>query len=111
MKTQEQAVAGPRTAADVLEDVDKLVTEGGYTLYPEHNVIRSPGKFEGEHVMTLYFYSAYMNGDGEPYSRGNENDLKFNISDEEAEAFDIEKGAQVILEFSEQGFVSSYINS
>lgn len=87
--------------------LDELVTEGGYTLEPDRNVIRDPGKFEGEHVMTLYFYDAFLNGDGEQY--GDENDLKFNVSDDEAEAFDIAKGAQVILCFSEQGFVSSYI--
>ncbi len=93
----------------VIEAVDKLVTEGGYTLEPERNVIKDLGKFEGEHVMTLYFYDAFMNGDGEQY--GDDNDLSFNVSDDEAEAFNVSKGSQVILCFSEQGFVTSYVNS
>jgi hypothetical protein len=93
----------------VIETVDKLVTDGGYTLETGRNVIKDLGKFEGEHVMTLYFYQAFMNGDGDQY--GDDNDLKFDVSDDEAEAFDISKGSQVILQFSEQGFVSSYINS
>ncbi len=93
----------------VIEAVDKLVTDGGYTLDSERNVIKDLGKFEGEHVMTLYFYDAFMNGDGEQY--GEDNDLAFNVSDDEAKAFNVSKGSQVILCFSEQGFVTSYINS
>jgi hypothetical protein len=112
MNTEKKVVTDSGTAPSVkaiVNKLDELVVEGGYELYPERNVIRSLGQFEGEHIMTLYFYDAYMNGDGEQY--GDDNDLKFNISDDEAEAFDIAKGAQVILCFSEQGFVSSYINS
>lgn len=91
----------------VTEAVEKLVEEGGYTLRGQ--VITDCGKFGGEHIMTLYFYDAYINGDGEPY--GDDNDLKFNVTAEEGEAFDITEGAQVILQFSDQGFVTSYINN
>ncbi len=94
----------------VIEAVDKLVTDGGYTLDSERNVIKDLGKFEGEHVMTLYFYDAFINGDGEQIGES-DGDMKFNVSDDEAEAFDVSKGSQVILCFSEQGFVTSYINS
>jgi hypothetical protein len=94
-----------KTYNAVNDAVKKLVEDGGYTL--ENDVISDLGKFEGEHVMTLYFYDAHMNGDGEQYEG---NDLAFEVSDEEAEAFEIAKGAQVILCFSEQGFVSSYVN-
>lgn len=41
-----------------------IAKEHGYTISAA-NTILSPGKFEGEHVSTLYFWDSYMNGDGE----------------------------------------------
>jgi len=31
----------------------------------KHGIIKSPGKFEGETVATVYFYEASLDGDGE----------------------------------------------
>ncbi len=51
----------------VIETTNQLVKDGGYTL--RDDVITDLGKFEGEHIMTLYFYDAFMNGDGESSSQ------------------------------------------
>ncbi len=107
MKTQtDKATTVAAQGQNVRDAVNELVKDGGYDV--RDGIIRSLGKFEGEHIMTLYFYDAFMNGDGEQYEG---NDLAFDVSDDEAEAFDLAKGSQVILCFSEQGFVSTYVNN
>ncbi len=60
----------------------KLVPEeirSGYT-FSRDGIVTSPGKFEGESIETLYYYDCFINGDG----------CIFEITTEEAEAFDID---------------------
>lgn len=48
----------------ITEQGRKIAQQYGY-LVSAANTILSPGKFEGEHVSTLYFWEASLNGDGE----------------------------------------------
>jgi hypothetical protein len=53
---------------------------------------QGPGKFEGESAATFYFYDAMLNGDGEILQLSEcEIYTIFEISEEEAKAFDIHK--------------------
>jgi len=74
-----------------------------------NGIIKSPGKFEGEPILTLYYYDAFLNGDGDSIDEDS-NDLAFNVTAEEAEAFGLTVGDRVTLTFSDQGFVGHYIN-
>lgn len=58
-----------------------LTKECGYTVSAA-NTILSPGKFEGEHVSTLYFWDCYMNGFGDLV---NDDLIVFNLSESERE--------------------------
>lgn len=77
--------------------IEKLVSEEirfGYT-FTRQGIVTSPGKFEGESIATLYYYDCFLNGDG----------TVFDVSQEESEAFDIDKKF-VYLHESNDGFVS-----
>lgn len=58
-----------------------LAKEYGYTVSAA-NTILSLGKFEGEHVSTLYFWDCYMNGFGDLV---NDDLIVFNLSESERE--------------------------
>jgi hypothetical protein len=66
----------------------------GYT-FDANGVIRDPGKFEGETLATLYFYDAYMNGDG----------VVFELDEDEKQELGI-KSPFVYLAESNDGFIS-----
>lgn len=75
-------------------------------------MVKGPGKFEGENAETAYYYDAMMNGDGEMVCFGeNEIYTVFEISEEERDVFDlhtdIEKNPIDYFSIftSEQGFV------
>ncbi len=72
----------------------------------DQDIIRSPGKFEAEHVAILYFYDAYMNGDtGVDWDAPeDDNTLVFEVTNDERKALDL-PNRYVLLFFSEQGFV------
>jgi hypothetical protein len=82
------------------------------TKYTRH---QHPGKFEGESAATEYFYEQMLNGDGETLERGYPNgeddfdvveiDTIFQITAEEAEAFDLSVGAHFVITEDSQGFV------
>jgi len=77
--------------------IKKLVPEeirSGYT-FSRNGIVTSPGKFEGESIATLYYYDAFLNGDGPV----------FEVSDEEKSAFDIDSPFVYLAE-SNDGFVS-----
>lgn len=82
------------------ELINKLVPAellDGYTI--ERGIIQNPGKFEGESVATLYYYDAYLNGDGSIME----------ISQDERNAFEIGPAyTHVYLYESEQGFAHLY---
>ena len=48
----------------IKEDLQKIAAD--YTF--KNGIIKNPGKFEGESIMTPYFYEASLNGDGETIS-------------------------------------------
>lgn len=58
-----------------------LAKEYGYTVSAANTIV-SPGKFEGEHVSTLYFWDCYMNGDGDLV---NDDLIVFDLSESERE--------------------------
>lgn len=64
--------------------------------------VSSPGKFLGEPLETLYFYDAFLNGDG----RGNEEATFFDLTEIEKQVFVAPPGATsyMVLETNE-GFV------
>lgn len=76
-----------------------LAKEYGYTVSAANTVL-SPGKFEGEHVSTLYFWDCYMNGDGQ-----SEGDLiVFDLSESEREHLDLPCN-EYRMRVSDNGFV------
>ena len=76
-----------------------LAKEYGYTVSAA-NTILSPGKFEGEHVSTLYFWDCYMNGDGQ-----SEGDLIiFDLSESEREHLDLPRN-EYRMRVDDNGFV------
>jgi hypothetical protein len=66
-----------------------------YTL--QNDIIKNPGKFEGETVATLYYYDAYMNGNG----------TVMDVTEEERVIFELDESDKfVYLAESNDGFVS-----
>lgn len=64
------------------------LTEQGRQLAKEYglvisvaNTVLSPGKFEGEHVSTLVFWEAYLNGCGWDTAEG----IVFDLTDQETD--------------------------
>lgn len=67
--------------------------------FSRQGIVKSPGKFEGESIATLYYYDCFLNGGG----------VVMEISDEERRAFDVGTGyTHVYLGESEYGFVHLY---
>lgn len=81
------------------ELIAKLVPaelRNGYT-FNRYGIVTSPGKFEGETIATLYYYDAFLNGEG----------AVFEVTEEERKAFDISEETKfVYLHESNDGFVS-----
>lgn len=76
-----------------------------YTV-DHHNVIRSPGKFEGEHVSAPYFYEALMNGEADEDEDGV---ACFELTADDLAQFPELKGAkQVCLSEDDSGFVRTW---
>lgn len=76
-----------------------LAKQYGYTVSAANTVL-SPGKFEGEHVSTLYFWDCYMNGDGQ-----SEGDLIiFDLSESEREHLDLPRN-EYRMRVDDNGFV------
>ena len=77
-------------------DTDKLNKLAlGYTW--DNGIVTSPGKFEGESISTLYYYDAYLNGNG----------AVMEVSKEEREALGLHESDQwVYVAESNDGFVS-----
>ena len=70
----------------------------GYN-FSRSGIVKSPGKFEGESIATLYYYDCMLNGGG----------TIFEVSAEEQKAFDIGPAyTNVYLYESEYGFVHLY---
>ena len=71
----------------------------------EHNLVKDLGKFEREHVGTLYFFDAYMNGCGEH----GDNVTTFVVDKDDVEEIpDYDRddiGKRFHLEFLNSGFV------
>lgn len=74
-----------------------------------------PGKFELESPATEYFYEQMCNGDGELVFADDCTDATcgtlFEVSAEEAEAFDYECGAWFLLREDSQGFAIGSIHA
>lgn len=71
--------------------------------------VRGPGKFEGQPPEAAHFYNVSMDGDGE-FLAGMEDDnhsaIKFTVDAEEAGAFGLVIGTDVVLVEDNCGFVS-----
>lgn len=86
----------------------ETLTEQGLKLAKEYgleltiaNTIRSPGRFEGEHVIALVFYEAMLNGDC-GCTQG-DNWARWDLDDNERKELD---GAHYYeIEISNDGFV------
>ena len=70
-------------------------------------MVKQPGKFEGEPAYTPYFYDFSMEGDGEDVSKENDSlILRFEIQVEDVEVFpELQEFTHVELIFSDSGFV------
>jgi hypothetical protein len=76
----------------------------------EHGIIQDPGKFEGEMVYVPYFYDMVMNGFSDESGEGWD---AFQISAEDAQMFPELKddvGKYMVIEYSDQGFVSGTVS-
>jgi len=74
------------------------------------NIIRSPGKFENEHAAVLYYYQAFLNGDGGDFNDDAADDpqtdsLVYNTTPTEREIFETD-ARFAVLYFSTIGFVT-----
>lgn len=90
-----------------IQDVVKTIAECGITLKDlnEHLCVSTPGKFENEHISTLYFYSALMNGDGET-SEYADNSVFFVMTDHERKLFGFLPGYNYFaIYLSDSGFI------
>jgi hypothetical protein len=68
---------------------------------------RGSSKFSGEPDATLYYYEAYMNGDGEPRGVEGEFYTVHSVDAAEREVLDLPKGTTVYVLYEDsQGFVS-----
>lgn len=77
-----------------------LAKEYGYTVSAANTVL-SPGKFEGEHVSTLYFWDCYMNGFGDLVD---DDLIVFDLSESEREHLDLPCN-EYRMRVSDNGFV------
>lgn len=68
--------------AATLNEIVAKARADGYKI-DEHDVIRSPGRFDEEHASVLYWYDAMTNGDG--------NLLYFEDNGSSVTAFDIDQ--------------------
>lgn len=59
----------PDAALAKLAEWRKLADDAGYR-YDDYGMIRSPGKFEGEHISALAFYEAWMDSTCDEDARG-----------------------------------------
>ena len=105
-----KTIRGDKSLTDTqtIEELRDIVKSDGTTLDAD-DVIQDLGKFEGEHISTLYFYDAMMNGGGETvqYAEdgvGSTVDV-FNITDQEAAMFGV-ANKYFVLTNTDQGFVS-----
>lgn len=83
-----------------------IAKEYGLTL-DKHNCVEGFGTFETEHVSTLYFYAAMMDGDNGLDEYSADNELVFEISEEDAKAADLRgcEGKYFRLWLRDDGFV------
>ena len=75
-------------------------------------MVRGPGRFEGEPPETAYYYEQAMNGDGEmffPDLDDSDDDDRFfdgfEVNAEESEAFGLPIGSWYLIRTDSQGFI------
>jgi len=84
------------TAQAILEQTEHLAQD--YEI--ENGIIKSPGKFEGEFIHSLYFYDCVMNGGGDEIISSYLDSERiidvFNLTDSEKDAFPILTNANTV---------------
>lgn len=79
-------------------------------LLAYQNMVKGPGKFEGETAATPYYYELVMNGDGETWMYCDDMDEGvigadlFEVSADEEELFGLPIGSWVAIREDSQGF-------
>ena len=82
----------------LINDYNLTINQDGYIL--------NPGKFEGERLTTIYFYDAFLNGDGEYIDDAVQ---EFQITKEDIAIFPELAGYKTFtLGFLDNGFVFGY---
>lgn len=80
-----------------------------YKTYPNSDLIRSPGKFEGEPLWAVYFWNLAMDGSGDVEWDDDDTEVTtFQIQDEDRELFPelTEEGITAVSLWEDsQGFV------
>ena len=78
--------------------------ETQYETYSEHpNIIKSPGKFEGESIWAPYFWDLYLDGG---YDNDDGETVNFVINDEDRKAFPaLKEYTKYSFRVSDDGFV------
>jgi hypothetical protein len=71
--------------------------------FDKNGRIANPGRFQGETLATVYYWNAWLDGDGESRTLDGYEATVFDVTPEEAEAFDLPEW--IAIWTSENGFV------
>jgi hypothetical protein len=102
MKTPQVTDYIPQIPNDRLLDQALTYAKSDQLLVDSNNIIHSPGKFEGEHVLTRLFYEWFLDGDG----ADNESSIVFKL--DATEKAELGHG-YAVLTFSDYGFIHGYL--
>ena len=91
-----------------MEDYERAVRIDGWMLMKEdyEDIVKRPGKFEGEESFAPFFYDLWMQGMGNDPSGNDDDSVWFDVTPEDIALFpSLEGTSRVRMTIDESGFV------